>query len=135
MVEGLSHLTFIVADLDRMTRFLTEILDAKEVYSSGTETFSLSEEKFFLVGGIWVAVMEGEPLSEMTYNHVAFKIPEEEYERYVRRVRSFGVDVREGRSRVKGEGRSVYFYDYDGHFFELHTGTLEERLRRYERGA
>jgi fosfomycin resistance protein FosX len=27
-----------------------------------------------------------------------------------------------------------YFYDYDNHLFELHTGTLEERLARYAEG-
>jgi hypothetical protein len=35
---------------------------------------------------------------------------------------------------VAGEGHSLYFYDYDNHMFELHTGTLEERLTRYAEG-
>jgi hypothetical protein len=35
--------------------------------------------------------------------------------------------------RVEGEGRSLHFYD-DNHLFELHTGTLEERLERYRQG-
>lgn len=33
---------------------------------------------------------------------------------------------------MEGEGRSLYFYDYDNHLFELHTGTLTERLKRYK---
>ncbi len=32
---------------------------------------------------------------------------------------------------MAGEGRSLYFHDHDNHLFELHTGTLEERLARY----
>lgn len=132
MIEGLSHITLIVKDLDLTTRFLTEIFDAEEVYSSGEQTFSISREKFFSVGEVWVAVMEGEPLAGRTYDHIAFKIPEEEYERYVERVHSLGVEAREGRSRVEGEGRSFYFYDHDNHLFELHTGTLEQRLRQYQ---
>jgi fosfomycin resistance protein FosX len=134
MIEGLSHLTFIVSDLNRATKFLQEIFDAEEVYSSGSKAFSLSREKFFLIGSVWVAVMEGDPLKERTYNHVAFKIPEEEFEAYAERVRAHDVEVREGRSRVQGEGNSLYFYDHDNHLFELHTGTLEQRLRRYESG-
>ncbi|EIW18957.1 lactoylglutathione lyase-like lyase [Pelosinus fermentans DSM 17108] len=34
---------------------------------------------------------------------------------------------------MEGEGRSLYFYDYDNHLFELHTGTLTERLKRYKK--
>jgi catechol 2,3-dioxygenase-like lactoylglutathione lyase family enzyme len=135
MIEGLSHVTFVVDDLDRMTTFLEEVFDAEEIYSSGEETFSISEEKFFSVGGVWVAAMEGDTLAEKTYDHGAFKIPEEEFEAYAERVRAYGVNVREGRSRVDGEGRSLYFYDHDNHLFELHTGTLRQRLRRYELGG
>ena len=77
MSSGLSHMTFIVSDLGKMTRILTEVLRAEEVYDSGQDTFSLSEEKFFLVGDVWIAIMKGAPLSERTYNHVAFKIEEQ----------------------------------------------------------
>lgn len=133
MIQGISHITFIVRDLEKMTKFLTCIFDAEEVYSSGEQAFSLSKEKFFLINGLWVAIMEGEPLPEKTYNHVAFRITEEDYEFYAARVRRLGVDMKSGRSRVEGEGRSLYFYDYDNHLFELHTGTLNQRLQRYRR--
>jgi catechol 2,3-dioxygenase-like lactoylglutathione lyase family enzyme len=131
MIEGLSHVTFIVSDLDRMTTFLSEIFGAEEIYASGNATFSISREKCFLVGGVWVAIMEGDWLPEKTYTHIAFKIPDEHFDAYAERVRLFGVKVRESRSRVDGEGRSLYFYDYDNHLFELHTGSLEQRLKRY----
>jgi hypothetical protein len=63
MSSGLSHMTFIISDLDNMTRILTEVLKAEEVYGSGQDSFSLSEEKFFLVGDVWIAIMKGAPLS------------------------------------------------------------------------
>ncbi|KYC38873.1 fosmidomycin resistance protein [Scytonema hofmannii PCC 7110] len=132
MIQGISHITFIVRDLEKMTKFLTSIFDAEEVYSSGDRTFSISKEKFFLINGLWVAIMEGESLPEKTYNHIAFKITEDEYELYAIKVKSLGIDVKEGRSRVEGEGRSLYFYDYDNHLFELHTGTLNQRLQKYQ---
>jgi catechol 2,3-dioxygenase-like lactoylglutathione lyase family enzyme len=134
MIEGLSHLTFIVGDLDRMKRLLETVFDAREVYCSGDRTFSLSREKFFLAGGLWIAVMEDEPLPGRTYNHTAFKIAEADLPLYRERILALALEVRETRPRVNGEGFSLYFYDYDNHLFELHTGTLQERLARYAQG-
>lgn len=131
MIEGLSHITFIVYDLEKMTHFLTIIFDAKEVYSSENQTFSHSREKFFLINDVWVAVMEGDASIGKTYNHVSFKIAEGDFDKYAERVKALGVEIREDRERVQGEGRSLYFYDFDNHLFELHTGTLEQRLEQY----
>jgi fosfomycin resistance protein FosX len=134
-------MTFIVQDLNQMEAILTTVLGARKVYDSGDEMFSLSRERFFLVGNssgdadapapIWIAIMEGESLPARTYNHVVFKISEADYPMLLQRMRSLGLDLREGRSRVAGEGRSIYFHDSDNHLFELHTGTLAERLKRY----
>lgn len=131
MVIGLSHLTLIVENLERTSNFLTTVFDAEEIYASGDETFSLSREKFFLIGKQWICIMEGKPLPERTYNHIAFAIPDEEFETYEAKVRSAGVDIRPSRPRVEEEGRSLYFYDFDNHLFELHSGSLETRLARY----
>jgi len=131
MIEGLSHFTFMVKDLDKMETMLTQVLDAQKIYDSGENTFSISKERFFNVGGLWIATMEGDSLPSKTYNHVAFKMGENDYEDRLERIHSLGLEVREGRSRVEGEGHSIYFYDYDNHMFELHSGTLEERLIRY----
>jgi len=131
LIEGLSHLTFVVRDLDRTERLLSSVLGARKVYDSGEHTFSLSKERFFLIGDIWVVIMEGDPLPSRTYNHTAFKIAEADYELCLERIRSLGLDLREPRLRVEVEGRSIYFHDYDNHLFELHTGTLSERLKRY----
>lgn len=135
MIDGLSHITLITSDLQRMSAIVEQVLDGKEVYSSGDDTFSLSREKFFIVGGHWIAVMEGESLPSRTYNHIAFKIPAAAVEEYRARIERLGLEIRESRSRVEGEGQSLYFYDHDNHLFELHTGTLEERLERYRRDS
>ncbi len=119
MIEGISHVTFIVSDIDRMTLFLSQVFDAEEIYASGNTTFSLSKEKFFLIGGVWVAIMEGESLTEKTYNHIAFKIPGDQFNLYERRLHSLGIEILGGRTRVAGEGRSLYFYDHDNHLFEF----------------
>jgi fosfomycin resistance protein FosX len=128
-------MTFIVADLDRMEEILVTVLGARRVYDSGEDTFSLSKERFFLIGegegALWIAIMEGEPLPSRSYNHIAFKISETDYDDCLDRINKLGLALRESRPRVEGEGRSIYFHDHDNHLFELHTGTLAERLRRY----
>jgi fosfomycin resistance protein FosX len=145
MATGLSHITFIVSNLDRTEDLLTRVLNARKVYDSGEGTFSLSRERFFLVGApgadigvpapVWIAIMEGEPLPSRSYNHVAFKIADADYERCLEQIRSLGLDMREGRPRIAGEGRSIYFHDYDNHLLELHTGTLDERLASYAQSS
>ncbi|EED2631233.1 FosX/FosE/FosI family fosfomycin resistance thiol transferase [Listeria monocytogenes] len=131
MISGLSHITLIVKDLNKTSAFLQNIFDAEEIYSSGDQTYSLSKEKFFLIAGLWICIMEGDSLQERTYNHIAFQIQSEEVDEYIERIKALGVELKPERPRVEGEGRSIYFYDFDNHLFELHAGTLEERLKRY----
>jgi fosfomycin resistance protein FosX len=130
-MEGISHITFIVRDLDRMAALLCQGLGAREVYDSAGRNHSLSREKFFLLGGVWIAAMEGEPAAQRSYQHVAFSVSEAELPRYQANLQALGVEIRPPRSRIEGEGQSLYFYDFDNHLFELHTGTLEQRLARY----
>jgi catechol 2,3-dioxygenase-like lactoylglutathione lyase family enzyme len=87
-----------------------------------------------VVGGIWIAIMEGESLPTRSYNHVAFKVKDAQLEKARVAVRRLRLEVKPSRPRVDGEGQSLYFHDHDNHLFELHTGTLEERLARYARG-
>jgi len=133
-VQGISHITFIVRDLELMARFLCDGLGATEVYDSSAKNYSLSREKFFILGGVWLAAMEGNPSSERSYQHLAFKVTEQDLALFGVRLRAIGVEVKEPRPRVPGEASSLYFYDFDNHLFELHTGTLDERLKRYATG-
>jgi fosfomycin resistance protein FosX len=133
MISGLSHLTFIVHDLEKTSRIIVDVMGGREVYASGTRQHSISPEKFFDVGGMWIAIMQGDPLPTRTYNHIAFKISPEQLSKAKRAIEILGLDTRESRSRVAGEGQSLYFHDYDNHLFELHTGSLDERLAAYKK--
>ncbi len=135
MIQGLSHMTFIVQDLDRMETILTGVLDARKIYDSGDQTFSLSPERFYDIAGLWVAVMQGDPLPARSYNHIAFKIDAADFDSYLSRIRDLGLEVRTGRARISGEGQSIYFHDADNHLFELHSGTLADRLETYAKRA
>lgn len=132
MIEGISHITLIVSDLDKTKRIIVDVLGGKEIYDSSTKNFSISKEKFFDVNGLWLVLMEGSALTEKTYNHIAFKIQEADLSKAENAIKNLELELRLPRPRLEGEGQSLYFYDYDNHLFELHTGTLEERLRHYE---
>jgi catechol 2,3-dioxygenase-like lactoylglutathione lyase family enzyme len=130
-ITGISHITFIVRNLDAMSKFLCEGLGAEQIYDSTKKNFSISRERFYVIGGIWIAAMEGEPPKDRSYRHLAFKVSEQELAEIESRLQVLGVEIKPPRARVEGEGQSLYFYDFDNHLFELHTGTLEDRLQRY----
>jgi fosfomycin resistance protein FosX len=133
VIEGFSHITFIVRDLKKMARIIVDVLGGCEVYASGAKQHSISPEKFFDVGGLWIAIMQGDPLPTRTYNHVAFKVSPTQLEKAESAIEKLGLEFRTSRPRVEGEGQSLYFHDYDNHLFELHTGTLQERLAAYKK--
>jgi catechol 2,3-dioxygenase-like lactoylglutathione lyase family enzyme len=93
----------------------------------------MSKEKFLLIHDIWFAIMEGTTILEKSYNHIAFNISDNDYDKYSKIIAALGLETIQDRKRIPGEGRSIYFYDYDNHLFELHTGSLDERLRHYEK--
>lgn len=62
---------------------LQSVFCAHEIYSSDKKNHSISKEKFFKIGDIWIAIMEGEPI-EKTYNHIAFHV--EQYHLPVLRI-------------------------------------------------
>jgi fosfomycin resistance protein FosX len=131
-IDGISHITFLARDLERTANLLCEGLGATEVYDSSKRNFSISREKFFTLGGLWIAVMEGKAV-ERSYRHIAFKVSAADLPQLEAKLRSLGAEIQPSRPRVEGEGQSLYFYDFDNNLFELHTGTLEQRLQRYER--
>lgn len=78
--------------------------------------------------------MEGEPPAERSCQHVAFEVGEDDLAVYRVKLEALGVEILPPRKRVEGERMSVYFHDFDNHLFELHAGTLEQRLVRYGAG-
>lgn len=132
-IQGLSHITLIVKDADRTSGLLCGALGADEIYDSKGCNFSHSREKFFLLAGVWLAVMEGKPC-ERSYRHVAFKVNKGDLRGLRQKLEKQGVEIVPSRPRVEGEGDSLYFYDFDNNLFELHTGTLGQRLKWYGKG-
>lgn len=130
-IKNLNHITLICKDLEKSTKLFIELFEAVEIYSSERKNFSVSTEKFFLIEDLWIAIMEG-PSINPTYNHIAFSIEEKDLPFFEAKIQELGLEIKPARERDPQEGKSLYFYDYDNHLFELHTGNLHTRLRYYQ---
>ena len=130
-VNKISHITLICKDIEKTGKFLKEVFGAVEYYSNDQKVYSISKEKFFKIGDVWFVTMEGDPVAK-TYNHIAFQADDKDFAELRKKIEGLGLEILPGRERTKEEGDSIYFYDYDNHLFELHSGDLERRLEYYK---
>jgi len=128
-IKGLNHFLFSVSDLDKSIEFYRNVFDAK-LLVRGNNT------AYFDVNGMWFAlnVEKDIPRNEIqhSYTHIAFSIDEGDYDQIYSKLKKLNVTILPGRTRDEKDKKSIYFTDLDGHKFEFHTGTLQDRLDYYK---
>ncbi|WP_425357493.1 FosM family fosfomycin resistance protein [Lentibacillus jeotgali] len=128
-VKGLNHFLFSVSDLKKSIKFYQDVFDAK-LLVKGRST------AYFDLNGMWLALnLEKDiPRNEISqsYTHVAFSVEEVEFDSIYNKLEELEVNILTSRPRNEKDKKSVYFTDPDGHKFEFHTGTLQDRLDYYK---
>jgi catechol 2,3-dioxygenase-like lactoylglutathione lyase family enzyme len=125
MIQGISHITLAVKDLEASFAFYVNVLGLRPVARWYKGAYLEAGEDW-----ICLALDSGTrtgPLPE--YTHLAFAIDSSQFADAVERLRRAGAfSWQQNRS----PGDSFYFLDPDGHKLEIHVSNLEERLRTLE---
>ncbi|WP_027963738.1 FosM family fosfomycin resistance protein [Halalkalibacillus halophilus] len=128
-IKGLNHFLFSVSNLDQSIKFYREVLDAKLLVKGRTTAY-------FDLNGMWLALNEEKEIPrkeiEQSYTHVAFTIEEDQFNNMYDKLVNLNVNILSGRPRDEQDKKSIYFTDPDGHKFEFHTGTLQDRIDYYK---
>lgn len=128
-LKGINHITFSVSNLEKSIEFYQNVFGAK-LLAKGENL------AYFDLNGLWIALIVENEITRKeiydSYTHISFSIDEKNYQEYLEKLNYLGVDIKEGRPRYKEEGKSIYFRDLDGHLFEFHTRTLDDRISFYK---
>jgi len=115
MIQGLSHITLTISELDRSLQFYQQLGLKEEV--------RWDQGAYLSAPQLWLCLHLGQPKPSQDYSHIAFSIDPQQIPILQQQFES------EQWQQNQSEGESVYLLDPDGHKLELHCGNLASRLK------
>ena len=120
MLESISHIALVVKDPARTAALFRDLFGTRVVEREDDEGHL---ETFVSLGGSWI-VLVGAPVQRArTGDHIAFHATPQILEATAAKLQAMGREFIRARSN-----RSLYFFDYDDHVFELDTEDIDKDL-------
>lgn len=119
MINGMSHITLAVRDIDMAFSFYCEVLGFKPLCK-------WDQGAYFLVNDFWFCLNVDEKREPSScYTHYAFNVRPEDFEALSQNIIQSGTPIfKENTS----PGDSLYFLDPDGHKLEIHVDDWKNRI-------
>ena len=134
-IKGVHHLGLPVNDLDRATRFYTEVLGMKcakidrdietgGLYNEAVGHYPLTARLFMENGAELVLFQRPKPIERGDFDdgtaHISLELAKEDFETAVADLKKAGVKIMYD-EHVRPTGRSAYFFDPEGNYLQIHT--------------
>jgi glyoxylase I family protein len=134
-IKSVHHLGLPVNDLDRAKKFYTEILgmgcakvdvdiETGGLYKEAMGHYPLTARLFMENGAELVLFQRPKPIERGEFDdgtsHLSLELPKEDFATAVADLKKAGVKIMY-EEHVRESGRSVYFFDPEGNYLQIHT--------------
>jgi catechol 2,3-dioxygenase-like lactoylglutathione lyase family enzyme len=118
ILDELSHIALVVADLARTVALFQKLFDAPVVHRTDDDGH---DETFIRLGRTWFNLVPAKGQPERTGDHIAFLVSQEALKTTLAKLK----DLQMEHILARGD-TALYFFDYDNHVFELDTVGLAD---------
>ncbi len=118
MPNAIHHIALVVRDPARSAEIFG-LLFAATISPAGQGQRG-PPEMLVRLPGVALTLVHGERASTRTDDHIAFAVSEADLPELADKLASIGLASQVSRAGLAA--KSIYFFDYDNHLFELHAG-------------
>ena len=118
MINGLSHITIAVSDIETALSFYSDVLGFTGHVRWQSGAYLSNKD-------VWLCLSLDKPKPSKDYSHIAWSVDKSDFIKFSQKIINSGATQWKANS---SEGDSLYFLDPDGNKLEIHAGNLQQRL-------